>query len=141
MKDTFKNITLLLMSYCVLLLLPRELNFFSYAILGVSVFLFCIGYFRMDSIDIIISSTRNPSGTRSDWRRGKGMWCGWCFCRVDASRRSGRRNGMNENGARGSSIRRARRSVGWIRCEGSMSRLCRNARMKTIDLVSFIHCL
>ena len=49
MKDTFKNITLLLMSYCVLLLLPRELNFFSYAILGVSVFLFCIGYFRMDS--------------------------------------------------------------------------------------------
>ncbi len=49
MKDTFKNIIFLLLSYCVLLLLPHELNFYSYALLGVSVFLFCIGYFRMDS--------------------------------------------------------------------------------------------
>ncbi len=47
MKENLKNIGLIILSFVILLFLPQGLNTVSYVILGVSVCLFMIGYFRV----------------------------------------------------------------------------------------------
>ena len=47
------NALLLILSYAILIFLPQELGFLSYTILGISIFLFIVGYFRMaTSLDL-----------------------------------------------------------------------------------------
>jgi|GEM_PF-3327079 len=47
------NALLLILSYAILVFLPQELGILSYIILGISIFLFIVGYFRMaTSLDL-----------------------------------------------------------------------------------------
>ena len=50
MKNNILNALALLASYLVLFFLPRELNVTSYVILGISIFLFIVGYCRLNNI-------------------------------------------------------------------------------------------
>lgn len=43
------NTILLILSYVILIFVPKELGFLSYTILGISIFLFIVGYFRLAS--------------------------------------------------------------------------------------------
>ncbi len=49
-KENWKNIIALLFSYLILFFLPKQLSGASYILLGISVFLFAIGFFRMTEI-------------------------------------------------------------------------------------------
>ena len=50
MKNNIINALALIASYLVLLLLPNELDVLSYMILGVSIFLFIVGYYRLNNL-------------------------------------------------------------------------------------------
>ncbi|WP_026523861.1 hypothetical protein [Butyrivibrio sp. MB2005] len=50
MKHNWINVLALVLSYVVLFFLPRNLTVTSYVILGISIFLFMIGYFRLQMI-------------------------------------------------------------------------------------------
>ena len=47
MKKNLINILLIIVSYGILFLLPKELGVLSYTIFGISIFLFIVGYFRL----------------------------------------------------------------------------------------------
>ena len=47
MKKNLINILLIIVSYGILFLLPKELGVLSYTIFGLSIFLFIVGYFRL----------------------------------------------------------------------------------------------
>ncbi|WP_026495802.1 hypothetical protein [Butyrivibrio sp. WCD3002] len=55
MKNNWINVLALLLSYVVLFFLPRNLTVTSYVILGISIFLFMIGYFRLNIMYVWIS--------------------------------------------------------------------------------------
>lgn len=55
MKENWLNVLALVLSYVVLFFLPRNLTVTSYVILGISIFLFMIGYFRLNIMYVRLS--------------------------------------------------------------------------------------